>query len=431
MVCSIKSAKKIKRKSKGSDKGDGSSSSSSSIPSMPAKVWQPGVEKLEEGEELQCDPLAYNSLHAFHIGWPCIRRVVLFTVSILYAIHWDRSEWSSHNQCISSWAEKASWNSIGIFKTFNITGKRREPVPSKPAAGNSDMESDSSDSDKDDEDEELGGFGSLSLQGALSVFNQAPLVKFKHKYEGYCIDWNPIVPGRLVSTVRCCLTHLTWSNALIMFFMPEGDCNNCIYLWEPTSDATWNVDTKPFIGHAASYIWSPTEPHVFASCSVDGTIAIWDARLGKSAAASFKAHNANVSVISWNRLASCMLASGSDDGTFSIHDLILLKEGDSVVAHFECHKHPIKSIEWSPHEASILAIELALKLIWDLSLEKDDEEEAEFRAKTKEQGQKDLNEIHWHLQIPRMIVSTAAEGFNILMPSNIQPFPQMVLETRI
>ena len=47
--------------------------------------------------------------------------------------------------------------------------------------------------------------------------------------------------------------------------------------------------------------WSPTEPHVFASCSVDGSIAIWDVRLGKSPAASFKAHNADVNVMSWNR----------------------------------------------------------------------------------------------------------------------------------
>lgn len=43
------------------------------MPSLPTKVWQPGVDKIEEGEELQCDPSAYNSLHAFNIGWPCLR----------------------------------------------------------------------------------------------------------------------------------------------------------------------------------------------------------------------------------------------------------------------------------------------------------------------------------------------------------------------
>jgi ribosome assembly protein RRB1 len=34
--------------------------------------------------------------------------------------------------------------------------------------------------------------------------------------------------------------------------MFEGDCNNNIYLWEPTSAATWNVEKTPFTGHTAS-----------------------------------------------------------------------------------------------------------------------------------------------------------------------------------
>ncbi|KAK9265373.1 hypothetical protein L1049_003523 [Liquidambar formosana] len=447
----------------GSKKGEGSSSSS--IPSMPTKVWQPGVDKLEVGEELQCDPSAYNCLHAFHVGWPCLSfDIIKDSLGLIRTEFPHRVYFTAGTQ-----AEKASWNYIGIFKLSNISGKRRELVPTKSAADGSDMDSDSSDSDEDDV-EGLGGSGtpmrkvahegcvnrirtmtqsphicaswadtghvqiwdlsshlnSLAeseaevTQSASSTFNQAPLVKFGgHKDEGFAIDWSPLVPGRLVS----------------------GDCKNCIHLWEPTSDATWNVDTSPFVGHAASVEdlqWSPTEPHVFASCSVDGSIAIWDTRLGKSPATSFKAHNADVNVISWNRLASCMLASGSDDGAFSIRDLRLLKEGDSVVAHFEYHKHPITSIEWSPHEASTLAVSSSDNqlTIWDLSLEKDEEEEAEFRAKTIEQvnapedlppqllfvhqGQKDLKELHWHAQIPGMIISTAADGFNILMPSNIQ-----------
>lgn len=74
--------------------------------------------------------------------------------------------------------------------------------------------------------------------------------------------------------------------------------------------------------------------------------------------------------------------------------------------------------------------------IWDFALERDEEEEAEFKAKTQEQvvapsdlppqllfvhqGQKDLKELHWHSQIPGMLISTAADGFNVLMPSNIE-----------
>ncbi|XP_044463816.1 protein HEAT STRESS TOLERANT DWD 1 isoform X2 [Mangifera indica] len=473
MVRSLKNPKKAKRKNKGS-KGDGSSSSSSA-PSLPTKVWQPGVDKLEEGEELQCDPTAYNSLHAFHIGWPCLSfDVVCDTLGLV------RNEFPHTVYFVAgTQAEKAAWNSIGVFKVSNISGKRHDLVP-KAAAGDDDMDSESGDSDEDSEDEREGGSGSPTLQlrkvahqgcvnriramaknphicaswgdtghvqvwdfrshlnalaeseieasqGASQVFNQTPLVKFGgHKDEGYAIDWNPVTPGRLAT----------------------GDCKSYIHLWEPASDSTWNVDPKPFVGHSASVEdlqWSPTESDVFASCSVDGTIAIWDARVGKSALTSFKAHNADVNVISWNRLASCLLASGSDDGTFSIHDLRLLKGGDSVVAHFEYHKHPITSIEWSPHEGSTLAVSSSDNqlTIWDLSLEKDEEEEAEFKAKTKEQvnapedlppqllfvhqGQKDLKELHWHNQIPGMIVSTAADGFNILMPSNIQStLPQTV-----
>ncbi|GFS43319.1 transducin family protein [Actinidia rufa] len=460
MVRSIKNPKKAKRKAKGSKKGEGSSS----VPSLPTKVWQPGVDKLEEGEELQCDPSAYNSLHAFHIGWPCLSFDVLHD-----SLGLVRTEFPHTVYCVAgTQAEKASWNTIEILKISNISGKRRELVPSKSTANDTDAESDSSDSDEEDEvqDGESGApvrkvvhegcvnrirampqnphicaswadTGHVQLWdfsshlnalaespthtlGASVPSNQTPLVKYGgHRDEGYAIDWSPLVSGRLVT----------------------GDCKNCIHLWEPISGTTWNVDANPFVGHTASVEdlqWSPTEPHVFASCSVDGNIAIWDTRLGKSPAASIKAHKADVNVISWNRLASCMLSSGSDDGTFSIRDLRLLKDGDSVVAHFEYHKHPITSIEWSPHEASTLAVSSSDNqlTIWDLSLERDEEEEAEFKAKTREQvnapvdlppqllfvhqGQKDLKELHWHSQIPGMVISTAADGFNILMPSNIE-----------
>ncbi|KAL0347529.1 UNVERIFIED_CONTAM: Glutamate-rich WD repeat-containing protein 1 [Sesamum calycinum] len=406
MVRSLKNPKKAKRKNKGSKKGEGSSSSS--MPSVAAKVWQPGVDKLEEGEELQCDPSAYNSLHAFHIGWPCLSFDVLRD-----SLGLVRTEFPHTVYCVAGTQLRKVFHEGGVNR---IRAMRQNPhiCASWADTGHVQVWDFSShlnalvESDRE------------AIHGGSTVFNQAPLVKFSgHKDEGYAIDWSPLVAGRLVS----------------------GDCKNSIHLWEPASDSTWNIDPNPFVGHTASVEdlqWSPTEPYVFASCSVDGNIAIWDIRLGKSPAVSIKAHKADVNVITWNSLASCMLASGSDDGSFSIRDLRLLKEGDSVVAHFDYHKHPITSIEWSPHEASTLAVSSSDNqlTIWDLSLERDEEEEAEFKAQTKEQvnaptdlppqllfvhqGQKDLKEIHWHSQIPGMVISTAADGFNILMPSNIE-----------
>ncbi|CAH2057008.1 unnamed protein product [Thlaspi arvense] len=469
MVRSLKNPKKASERtssfigaSQGSKKGEGSSSSNS-IPSLPTKVWQPGVDKLEEGEELQCDPSAYNSLHAFHIGWPCLSfDVVRDSLGLV------RTEFPHTVYCVAgTQAEKASWNSIGIFKISNISGKRGDLVPSKSVADGSDMDSNNSDSDED-ELRKVGHEGCVNRmrampqsphicaswgdtglvqvwdfsshlnalaesetegnRGAPTVSNQAPLVKFGgHKDEGYSIDWSPLVSGRLVSVGH---------QIIFCYLEMNGIARIVFVLWEPTSGTTWNIDNNPFVGHTASvedlqlnflllqfmpfptfvYAVEPTEPSVFASCSVDGNIAIWDIRLGKSPAASIKAHNADVNVISWNRLASCMLASGSDDGTFSIRDLRLLKDGDSIVAHFEYHKQPITSIEWSPHEASTLAVSSADNqlTIWDLSLERDEEEEAEFKAQTREQvnapadlppqllfvhqGQKDLKELHWHSQ---------------------------------
>ncbi|GFP85815.1 glutamate-rich WD repeat-containing protein 1, partial [Phtheirospermum japonicum] len=389
----------------------------------------------------------YNSFHAFHIGWPCLSFDILRDSLGLVGTEFPHTAY-----CVAgTQAEKSSWNSIGIFKISNISGKRRDLVPKNKNEDGTDMYSDSSDSVEDDEEDGAGSSPVLQLRkvsheggvnriramrqnphicaswsktglvlvwdlsyhlkaleeseaeaghGGSTVFNQALIVKFVgHKDEGYAIDWSPLVAGRLVS----------------------GDCKNCIHLWEPASDSSWNIDPYPFIGHTASIFvlqWSPTEPFVFASCSVDGNIAIWDIRVGKSPAVSIKAHKADVNVITWNSLASCMLPSGSDDGTFSIRDLRLLKEGDAVVAHFDYHKHPITSIEWIPHEASTLAVTSSGNQLtaWDLSLERDEEEEVEFKAKTKEQvnapsdlppqllyvhqGQKDLKELHWHSQIP-------------------------------
>ena len=54
--------------------------------------------------------------------------------------------------------------------------------------------------------------------------------------------------------------------------LATGDCERFIYVWKPNDDGTWTVSDKPYEAHTASVEdiqWSPSEPHVFSSCSVD------------------------------------------------------------------------------------------------------------------------------------------------------------------
>ncbi|CAN6563812.1 unnamed protein product [Malus baccata var. baccata] len=69
-------------------------------------------------------------------------------------------------------AEKAAWNSLGIFEVPNISGKKRELVPAKAADDDSNMHSEDSDSDDDSEDEESGGSGAPVLQAIFFYIPQ-------------------------------------------------------------------------------------------------------------------------------------------------------------------------------------------------------------------------------------------------------------------
>ena len=70
----------------------------------------------------------------------------------------------SHSFYLVLQADKATSNYIGVFKMSNISGKRRELVPTKSTTDGSEMDSDSSDSESESEDEGMGGAGPPILQ---------------------------------------------------------------------------------------------------------------------------------------------------------------------------------------------------------------------------------------------------------------------------
>lgn len=109
-----------------------------------------------------------------------------------------------------------------------------------------------------------------------------------------------------------------------------GDIHSKIYLTTTTASG-FKTLSQPFQSHTSSVEdiqWSPTEATVFASCSADQSIQIWDVRSKgkKSVAGIDHAHPSDVNVISWNRSTAYLLLSGGDEGGINVWDLRNVKQ---------------------------------------------------------------------------------------------------------
>ncbi|KAG1050433.1 hypothetical protein G6F43_007296 [Rhizopus delemar] len=254
---------------------------------------------------------------------------------------------------------------------------------------------------------------SLDVPGSSSNMSQKPLCTI-HQHgrdEGYAMDWSSLDAGRLLT----------------------GDNSGKIYQ-TVLSQSGIQTDSVAFREHRSSVEdlqWSPTENSVFASCSSDQTVKIWDTRNKKRSAVSVRASGSDVNVISWNKKASYLLASGHDDGVFSVWDLRTFSPNaaSTPVATFKWHHGPITSIEWHPTEESVLAVSGADNqlTLWDLSVEPDSEQDGQMTTHEEvppqllfvHQGQEDIKELHFHKQIPGCVISTANTGMNIFKTISI------------
>lgn len=251
-----------------------------------------------------------------------------------------------------------------------------------------------------------------------------PIFSFRgHRQEGYGLDWSPVNTGYLAS----------------------GDRINNIHIWKPLEAYSWHVDQIPLTGHTDSVEdiqWSPTEGNILATCSVDKSIRIWDTRAPHSKACVLTlqdAHDADVNVISWNKNETVFLLSGGDDGVIKTWDLRSFAKGPkkpSAIATFKHHTAPITSIEWHATDSTVFAASSDDNQItlWDLAVERDDEEDHTAVSLSNErdneqdieqvkqlppqllfvhQGADEVKELHWHKQMPGLVIATALSGFDV------------------
>eukprot|EP00750_Incisomonas_marina_P017907 INCI257.1.p2 GENE.INCI257.1~~INCI257.1.p2 ORF type:complete len:543 (+),score=112.62 INCI257.1:213-1841(+) len=445
--------------------------------------WDPRTRPLQEGEVLEYDSSAYILNHTMRVEWPCLSFDVLrdgwgsdrvrfplsaalvtgtqasrrdknqLTVMKLTELHKtqhdDESDSSDDDEEQSehggrrrrnlrnvdplvqsrSFAHPGGTNRIRsmmqaphVVATMSDTGKAhiwdvRGQMRSLQIAEQLVLEA--------TEGAESGGGSAISAAAAAAaaasaahnVIRTEPLQTFGgHPEEGFAVAWSPVNKGSLLT----------------------GDCSRHIYLWAPQEGGSkWQIDKRPFAGHSQSVEdlqWSPTEKTVFASCSVDQSVRVWDTRCRKhSMLAVERAHSTDVNVLSWNPVATYLLASGSDDGSFKIWDLRTLRGGEPM-AHFRWHSEPIVSLEWHPTDESVLLAASADNSVswWDMSVE-GESAEAEGGATTTgggdvppqllflHHGCHNVKEVHFHPQLPGVAIATAESGFSIFKPSNADP----------
>jgi ribosome assembly protein RRB1 len=423
---------------------DGESEPIADAGSGPVKqVWRPGIDKVEDGAELEYDPSAYIMYHSMSTEWPCLS---FDFVRDTLGDNRHRFPLTAF-MVTGSQADRSERNKITLLKLSDLH---------KTHVKDSDDEASDDDDDDDHLDEDptiehmnvnhVGGvnrirsmpqspgiIATMAETGHAHVFDLAaglnsmmgsgprapapskPIFSYTgHAEEGYAMDWNPVVAGRMVT----------------------GDNDGKIRLWNPSAagGGSWQVDSKPFCGHTSSVEdlqWSPTEGTVFASASADHSVRIWDVRDNSKAQIAIDAHTDDVNVISWNKNVGYLLASGCDDGSFKVWDLRAVKKGCTPLAHFTYHHEAITSIEWASNDESVIALTCADNqlTVWDLSVEADDSTVAAATAAQDpmadyppqllfiHQGQFNMKELHFHPQIPGVIGSTAENGFNFFKPA--------------
>jgi peroxin-7 len=129
----------------------------------------------------------------------------------------------------------------------------------------------------------------------------------------------------------------------------------------PRSIQTWQEHTNCIY----QTIFSPRSAELFASCSGDQTVKIWDVRQPHSVN-TFRAHNNEVLALDWNKYYPDQIVTGSADSLIKVWDLRMTQAPiDELVGH----QYAVRRIKCSPHNGNIIgstSYDMTMR-VWDIS----------------------------------------------------------------
>ena len=203
--------------------------------------------------------------------------------------------------------------------------------------------------------------------------------------------------------------------------LATGDNDGAIHIWSIGE----NISATPMYvseNSVEDIQWSPTESTVLAAAEAGGCIKIYDTRAPKIAMLTQTISNTDINGVAWNKIVTSLLATGCDDGTLEVWDLRKFAEKQAL-ARFTSHTTPISSLQWHPTDESMLVVSDDVgSFVYDLSVEADDtvgNSEIPPQLLFVHSGSPQTKEVRWHPQISSCLMSTAANGFSVFIPSNL------------
>ena len=310
------------------------------MPEAPRQTYLPGT-KLGPDEQLVPDNSVYLALHSLSYSWPCLSFDIL------------RDSQGSDRTAFPHTAWIVTGTQAGDIPG---QGRAKDEVVVMRLGSLTKTQNDDDDSDAEDDDDDDGEDGDATLDylsiphvGSVNRIRAAPSTStavpdpyyaatFSETGKVHVFDVKPYIdtlagPSRPRQKVpiHTITNHgknegyaLEWGNTGIL----TGDIASKIHL-TTVSPSGFTTSPNPYTSHTSSVEdlqWSPNESTVFASCSADRTVRIWDIRAkGRKSVVSVEAHREDVNVISWNKGVDYLLLSGGDEGGLKVWDLRMFK----------------------------------------------------------------------------------------------------------